>query len=942
MLGVVSCGAGNDSGAGETLGQSRARLTDVVRTSEDCAYDAVSGGCFGVPPKPVDCRQQPVLCNASLDGSVDGVKSPHEYDGATVLPYTDQRYKSESKVYVRAYKEFGHRVVGGGGAPTGHLKVFFENMPVIHEYGSTVGSGHGTPNPFYVVFIDHDRFTGTDASIDSRDDFFLIDITGTLPATRFRRQADGSFKVVGKADYHAAKNCTQESAFLWRCNGELRIPLPASDLAAFPAPNENVEPGIGFAVYPYNPIDLTVLGGLPEHKVATTSLAGLLNDRTKAISLLFGKPKGFEADFMTWNVRRSTVDPLAGDFKKVADSTVGDFIGSASSEKSIIALQELWDKGKRKSVFKAMNDTRAQQGLSPLYWEGPPDFGGSLIHKAIQTIAGVFIGNDGTNGGVYTLSARPIVDHAYMTFENKNCTDCCKGEDCFKGKGVLWTRILLNPPTPAKNQCVIQYATNPPQTNGAAPPCDQPPGGDEYVDVFNTHLNATNPEVCSGGTELTLIIVNILAMEAVPGADLLGWYLLGIQQGDLHCNTSDRVIQERELDEMNAFIDKHASPDRPSIIMGDFNIDGRQLGAADSMYREVLKRLHIGPVDPKALPFVNNSNYLNADDLVNPWPFDNDWDVDHGDLARQRFATFGTTYPTDGECMGTYVGGSSLTATNYSTATCTFADRADGQHRFDYVFVRPPKQSDDPEFKAADWVAEKDDQKAWSSPYPGSAPNANGVFSGPPDRLSDHKPVTVGLSFAKLVVPPSFHPDWKHQVEFRVSAVDASNRDDCTGCGTVDPKVAKYYGHVPLGSNNLVFDGQGAAGNFSHYCKNQPSASWPADGCMDNWSSPTATHDGQEKQQFFGAGLFDDDDDPNPDDPLKLNNQGTWPVMWVSWSNPASVYLTGWLGGNLGTKVWVPTTSSDFPIPTSTTAYPGPTDMVMLFTATELPPDQQF
>jgi hypothetical protein len=914
----------------------------------DCAYDVVSGGCFAVPPKPVDCRHNPILCSAALDGSVDGVKSPHEYDGATVLPYTDQRYKSESTVSVRAYKEYGHPVVGGGaGAPTGHLKVFFEKMPVIHYNGSTVASGYGTPDPFYVVFIDHDRFTGADANIDPRDEFILIDITGTLPAFIFRRQTDGSFKIVGKADYHAAKNCTQESAFLWRCNGELRIPLLASDLAPFPQPNEDVQPGIGFAVYPYDPNDPTVLGGLPEDDVASTPLlTQLLAYRTHAMSLLFGEPKGFKADFMTWNIRRSSTDQLAGDFKVVSDTAVGNYIGSKTSDKSIVALQESWDKGKMKTLLDAANETRVQAGLGKLYAEGPPDFAGDMFHKAIQTVAGIAIGNDGTNGGIYTLSARPIVDHAFMTFENENCQDCCKGEDCFKAKGVLWTQIQLNPPTPAKTQCVIQRAAS---HFSPAPPCDQPPSGDEYVDVFNTHLNATNPQLCNDDTTRAIILENLAAytVPVVPPpldviAKLLGAYLAYLQQHDLNCNVSDSVIQDRELNEMNDFINQHTSPDRPAIIMGDFNIDGRQLGGANSQYREIIKRLHIGPLDPKALSFVNNNNYLQADDLANPYPFDFDWDVDHGDLARQRFASAGTTYPSGGECMGTFIGGGSLTATNYPTYGCYFADKADGEYRYDYIFVRPPKQSDDPDFKAADWVVEKgasvDD--AWTSRYPSvsGTPTTGNVFSGPPERLSDHKPVFVGLSFAKLVAPPNFHPEWKHTVELRVSAADASNRHDCSGCSTVDPKVYKYYGHVPLGSSSLVF---AAEDKESHYCQNHPSVSWPADGCMDNWNWANVMHDGQEKAHFFGSALYDDDS-TSGDDEMPLKNHSTQPVMYVFWTNPAAVFLTGWDGQNIGTKYWAVKSTAPIPITTSTDAEPGPTDQVLKFTAVELPPDQQF
>ena len=703
------------------------------------------------------------------------VKSPHEYDGATVLPYTDHRYKSESKVFVRAYKEFGHRAMGTNAAPIGHLKIFFEDMPLLRE-ASTVSSVGHAPDPLFAIFIDHDRFTGADASIDSHDDFYLIDIRGTRPAFHVRKLSDGSFKIVGTADYHAPKSCTQESTYIWRCNGELRIPLLASDLAA---PGQDVEPGIGFEVFPFEVGNtLTVKGGLPEDEVKDKTIAKLTSNRTLAMSLLFGEPKGFDADFMTWNIRRSAMSKLAGRYQPVADQSIGTWIGTNTGARSIIALQEAWNRTKFSAVREAADNARTAQGLGKLQWVGPPDFF-SPLRGLMADVGGVTTGIDGTTGGLYTLSALQIKDSGYLVFS----ADACKGEDCFKAKGVLWTRIQLNPETAAKAECEVKHAI------ADGPPCDTPPSGAEYVDVFNTHLDSPKPELCTPGPAHGAVMANIAQLLLqLPDAKTTQW-LISLQDTDLNCLVSDQVIEERELDEMNAFIESHADPSRPAIIMGDFNIDGRALGSSDSEYPEILKRLHIGPQQPKS---------LDTDDLVNPWPTDFDWDIDHGDLARQYWADLGSSYPSDGHCMGTFLGDDPIPV----TSGCTLADGADGKSRFDYILVRPPKQSDDINFTAANWVVEKRSNiSMWHSPYPNFSGPSGGQFDGPPDRLSDHKPVFSSLAFAKLVVPHNFHPDWKHHVEFRVTSADASNRGDASG--PVDLTVKNYGGHVPLGGGRV-------------------------------------------------------------------------------------------------------------------------------------------
>jgi endonuclease/exonuclease/phosphatase family metal-dependent hydrolase len=585
----------------------------------------------------------------------------------------------------------------------------------------------------------------------------------------------------------------------------------------------------------------------------------------------------------------------------------------------VIALQEGWDKDRmEKDVLVAAANRRKQLGLEPFYVAGPPDVDGGLFKDALRDVAQAALGGDeGSSGGVWTLSKYPIAQTDFHTYS----AHACKGEDCFKAKSVFWTRIMLNPPTPANTACLSPSTLSRPE-------CGAPPSGGDYVDVFNTHLNATGTTLCSDDAmrakaKAELASVSSKSALAVYAAK----FLQDLYDSEFNCGISDETIQRRQLDEMNTFIESHAAKDRPAVIMGDFNIDGRQLGDANSQYRELIRRLRIGPIDPQAL--YGNTSALDDDDMANPWPLDFDWDIDHGDLARQ----WHVPYPSDGKCMGTFIG-TNPGDVDYRNG-CPEADNADGHLRYDYILVRPPHPSDDPNFVATTWVAEKVDSQPWRSPYPGTPP-AGSVFSGPPERLSDHKPVLVGIEHAKLEVAPKFHPTWKHTLELRVASYDASNQDDCYGCGDVDPYVSRWA---------AVWDQFGQPqwplqGNDSLTCGNEASDSFPPAGCMVDWNV-LFMHEGTEQAHAFGPYLFDADNS-SADDPLYLANGGTQPTMWVLWGAPTQVFLRGWNGQSLGTPDWSVPDTKPIPISTTVPGVNGPTSQCLLFTANELPPGQQF
>lgn len=591
----------------------------------------------------------------------------------------------------------------------------------------------------------------------------------------------------------------------------------------------------------------------------------------------------------------------------------------------MIGLQEGWDKDKMKAVLSATDDRRKQLGLTPFYFEGPPDVAGGIfkdiLRSAIQEVEG---GDEGSNGGVWTLSKNPIGPHDFHIYS----ADACKGEDCFKAKAVLWTRIMLNAPSPTNTGC-----TSAGMVLGGSR-CKPPPSGGDFIDVFNTHLNATDTSLCSDDVKRAFVLGLVSAGIGIPGIGALAVrFLNDIYNNDLNCGLPDDVIQRRQLVELNAFIESHAAKDRPSVILGDFNIDGRKLdpsgGSAQSQYREMIRLLHIGPVSSYDL-YGNRAD--ENDDMANPWPLDFDWDVDHGDLARDAF----TPYPVDGKCMGTFIG-ANVDEVDYRNE-CPYADFSDGHLRYDYIFVRPPYQADDPNFEAAKWVAERVPDQSWHSPYPGPPPTGK-TFSGPPDRLSDHKPVLVGLEHAKLVVAPKFHPNWRHDLELRVASYDASDRGDCWGCGNLDPYVSRSALYRDQ-ANDVHWVLQT---NHSSTCDSMASNSYSPAGCMADWNVKFP-HEGTELVHAFGSALFDEDDGVwgISDDPLYLRNGGTQPVMWVFWGVPTWIGLRGWEGQSMDTVDWPVADTEPVPIATTVPGAGGPTNQCLLFSAKELPPGQQF
>jgi hypothetical protein len=845
----------------EAVGSRSDAITDVIPTSRDCQQAATPSGCVMVPPTWVQSAPLPRLCvpgqpcPVKLPEGIDGVRAEHEYDAATTLPYTDVKLRANGKIYARAF-QYQRRLTpsqGGGTALAGYLKLFLEDIPLQYVHASGEFDDPESDSGLVVIGIDRSRFTGADQMPEASDLFYLVDLHGVRPAVAFRfNRTSKAFEGAGAAAFHAG-HCTADpsSPNVMRCSGELQVALGDGDLRGLALPDEDVQPGVGLTVVPMRTMDANVFqtaqrAALPE-AAATARLLDILLDRRYAVSLLFGTPKGRRVKYMSWNIKRSTIGALGGPYQDVPDADVGKFLADKAD---VIALQEGWNIDQVGAIVQAANDVRATLGLAPFVAYGPNDEVDSAWRTVVGTVGGGFT-SEGTSSGLWVLSALPAAATGFKKFST------CKGEDCFKAKGVMWVRLMLNPPNGVNDSDACTQRISPNKfgtlSRHEGRGCGAPPSGAEYIDVFTTHTQSPAPDLCGDSGWLTA--VKIVFPFTIAEFD-----------SDMNCADLDFEIQRKQLEEINQFIEASTADnrDRPSIVMGDFNINGRVPSEGSLLdYGMLLEQLHVGPTlfDPAN----ERSDALNP---IGTGTFD--WDVEHSDLARD----WNTPWPAGGECMGTTLGDGELTANPH----CASNDFVDGVSRIDYIFVRSPRPIDAHDYVSPRWYAKR--STPYSSPPPGVGVVSGSTVLGPPTRLSDHKPVLVGLEHVKLDYPPSFHAGWRHDVEFRVKSLNVSNRGDGAASGNrVDPYSQNYGGYYDAASSKWVFADQGRG----HQCEDRGIMAWPADlACMGDWSYRARHEPGAQSKHAFGPHLWDADS--LSDDKLHMANGDTWAAIEIDWS----------------------------------------------------------
>ncbi|MBI3201323.1 MAG: endonuclease/exonuclease/phosphatase family protein [Myxococcales bacterium] len=856
---LVACAPGEP---GDLLDSAAPIVTDVVPTSDHCNSGLKAGECVAAP-----------LANSSaLDRfKVDGEFEQKEYANALELPYTDLNLKATGKVFVQSVRNRQNPVLPGRlGA---QLFVYFKDIPF--------NASDVTPLSEWSlrVYVDADRFTGTTMCFDPGDrrydlSFLQHAVTALRPLgsqNKCEVVAKGWTTTPDASPKFAVKGCAPDptTAKVVRCSGELSVFIAATDLVPPVVGLQKLSPGIGFGV-----TSRRGTGAMPEYlaslNIAYPSLS--LSDRTRLPTLLFGPPHGpqsFPLKIMSWNVRRFGSPGLKGPFAAVDSGDIGAFLAPYD----VVALQEGWDRVAVDAIHSSANQKRTTLGLPPFALHGPIDFNPSLTKAIEQSVGTVGLcawatiqpgsskagkcETTGTHGGLWVLTALPLAQSGRHVYSQ------CKGEDCFRAKGVQWLRLYLNPPTVENQGCHGEFFDG----NVIQSACKPLGSGDHFIDLFNTHLQASGPQLCDVLEGLTEIETMVMSASVSPAAAVGLIALKVLVSSDLNCGSSDEGIRKKQLQDLNAYVASVAAKDRPAIIVGDFNLDGKTLSATGE-YATLVSELHLGP--PSPVPSI--------DDQATPWPDDYDWDIDHSDLARTWVTD--ANYPVG---TGTWIGDTGGTILSNKP----WAGDFDGTERYDFILFRPPAAPNTYAYEKVDWMVMKDAAGwTWSSPWPGLPYN----FGGAPMRYSDHKPVIASFKFAPLAVPGRFHQSWKHDVLQRIASADATGAEDCWTCDEVDLRAAYTWVEVQGGKTD-------SSSGIGKECSNDDHVSYPPNSCMANWKHADS-HDGSAgASHYFAAELWDVDSSSGND----LLHHGTG--QRIGWGTGAltlhdddtQALLTSWL-----------------------------------------------
>ncbi len=840
--------------------------------------------------------------------AVDALRSKHEYWGAVELPFTDPGLHATGKLYVTV------------NAQRSTLRVMGEGIPV-----QVPPPGRGAPELW--VYLDARRGAtyptearGRYAGAEDRAVRFRLDALGQEPPRLYQarrliptfdpttwvptRCREGQIGCEFSADWREK----EASPGMKRVDFELTIDIRAAGRVGPVSPE-----ALGFAVRTYSWVDLGATipqlvreahGAWPE-EYARDSAGDYTEPRRDLWATLdFHKPAGRALSLMTFNVKRFTDymdcfetmgDYLSTGTPHFRDSGVDPAkIGRFLAPYDIVAVQEAWDDEELDALVSAANLERAQLGKPPFLKHGPPvhpdtqtvwsalgdarSSAEGLVQAAADEIGGECLvtvppgtaDTDPDHGGVYLLSSFPQADGGWRVFDGdaedpgtKQPRPECRGEDCTKAKGVLWSRLWLGAPAP---DC-------PGRCTGAQ---------DEWLDVFTTHLNA-DATLCDWGSRLA---AGGVYLQSMP-----------------NCGEEDDDIRANQLVTMNRYIDSKAAKDRPSIVMGDLNINGQGpfVVSPGTEYQGMMRRLGLSSVTTVLAT-------TQDDDRVTPWPepYGFDWDIDHADLLRERFP-FDALATAD---TGTWIGTDAMVA---------------GQ-RFDYILVRPPVDlgwsgAASPAVEQQRWMfarpAERED--VWQSPWPqkdgAMGPGENG-------RLSDHKPVVSRLELVPFREPPRYHPEWGHSWSLHVtsaSGVDA----DCYECGELDlyPQLNNF--ECTTSACALVGKRNGAV------CEGESQASAPL-ACMSDWWVARG-HAGADVT-FLGAVRLWDADSTSGDDQIPVTDAGGSAYMGIRWGTGNVVLRAYDWGSGLSYPVpgWVDfTATSADPIQFSTTSTRGSISLKM-------------
>jgi hypothetical protein len=719
----------------------QSKTSAIVFDEDHCAYGPGANKCLRVEP-----------LNPVVSPNINGIMGPSEYRLATEVAFTNLGDQGSGRVYF-AVDSFASK-----------LRVFAQDIPLPPGVGS-VG-----------LFIDFDRFAPGSDYVTAGDHAFIVGVdTGNL--VRLRPVGIGTATKWGSSTSgppvkRKVANLRTSPSGHRRVDIELEVTLTGY--------KGGTETAIGVALATSAPAAGTpgAMGTFPEDNGASaptqmwTQPNTPLGRRDRMQTLAFRSPPGNALTFMTWNVKRFTpfmqtlediaslVTPLL-DTSGVSDTAIGNFIGDHPTD--VVALQEVFRSYSAEAIQVAANQRRALAGLPPYQLVGPIDFGPSILTNLTPD---PFLRQpDETQGGTYILTSRRVMLTGYRVFT------ACKGEDCLKAKGVLWARISTDPPD-AGVPCDVGVS------------CPPKPSGDHFVDVFATHMNGPDPIACG--------IAGVATALSAISWNVVGSFFGAVAADNWHCTTPVDDVLRAQATEMSDFVDAVSDKARPSVLLGDFNFDGKDVNSTS--YQDLITRLRVAPSTA-------NTTFPAPDDMLNPWPSSWSNDLDHGDVARDTVSDW---LPGDGTDIG---------------VSGTYNDAE--THRYDYILVRNPiDRAAMTQFNTRH-IVRKGAGRVWASPWPGPTDQSS--------RLSDHKPVMSSLEFAPYYVPGAFHPTFEQDFRFAIASYDTTGIDDCWGCDELDVFARVTADRQQSGAWTPF------AGFQTAECQDEWAANQLRNPCMSNW-----------------------------------------------------------------------------------------------------------
>ncbi len=456
------------------------------------------------------------------------------------------------------------------------------------------------------------------------------------------------------------------------------------------------------------------------------------------------------------------------------DGTPNDFASFAGQpELQAVCLQEIWKHNERAEIVALAEVLGALAVGAPQWADGNSD----LEHEADLATLDMFSSGFAVQDTGLLLLVRGAIAKSEVVEFGDDRTGC-EGSDCLEDKGFIWARLALA--NGKKTRCHQERDYTQPCVNYASTSVcpkkqvcsDDVISGEDVMDVYCTHLQASCDSIAAVA-DIYDTFVQVMGDVGLAAAYAVG-FDFGVME-DESCYDSDvRNVQLKQLEVLREHMTNHVLKDRPSIVMGDFNRNGRdvvdlQKTPAKSDYGRFASLL--GALDRTRFETVT-SLYSGRHDLGLGF-----WDAAAGVypvtgtkpvFAEQVFAEakkHSDPLPPRLFGEGTNIGDSDNQEsdhTNYPPAGNP------ERNRYDYIWIVP-----------ADTGAELPVFAPLGEPNV----TVDAYFYSNGRALSDHRAVTAKIEFARLKDPLGYNPMKAHTLTYGITHIQSLEGDggDCDG-----------------------------------------------------------------------------------------------------------------------------------------------------------------